>query len=378
MAIIYTGTTLGFTFNSAFLQADTTHPHFSQIVSLVQAGNLQEAADLLDLRTVVTKAIYGSNLKLEGNTVTFNGTVVNGILGKRIVEMVRLGFSVKPLELFLGNLMENPSKRAVDELYGFLEASSLPITDDGHFLAYKSVKVNFKDHHSGTFDNSPGSICEMPRNKVDEDKDRTCSAGLHFAAHEYAADFGRNGKMVVLKINPKDVVAIPSDYKNQKGRCCRYEVLEEVSRESTHLVGATIVGKVPEATEVPKDKVPEKITIGSRVTLNAEGIKKYLKGKNNPQNTEGTVTGIETYGFLVFRVKWDTGISNTYTSDTLDLVETYVPQSDNYDDTNLWDSLEHFTGKAAQFPVNRDVAYDIERIGDLQYKDYGNQWFFTE
>ena len=31
-----------------------------------------------------------------------------------------------------------------------------------------------------------------------------------------------------MKINPRDVVSIPNDYDNTKGRACRYEVIGEV------------------------------------------------------------------------------------------------------------------------------------------------------
>jgi hypothetical protein len=33
---------------------------------------------------------------------------------------------------------------------------------------------------------------------------------------------------VIVKINPRDVVSIPTDYNNAKGRACRYEVIGEV------------------------------------------------------------------------------------------------------------------------------------------------------
>ncbi len=36
---------------------------------------------------------------------------------------------------------------------------------------------------------------------------------------------------MILKVNPKDVVSIPSDYDNAKGRTCRYEVIGELERE---------------------------------------------------------------------------------------------------------------------------------------------------
>jgi hypothetical protein len=146
---------------------------------------------------------------------------------------MREGLPHEPLLNFFKNLMDNPSKRAVDELYDFLEAGELPITEDGHFLAFKNVRSNYFDIHSGKFDNSVGKVCEMPRNGVDEDKERTCSYGLHFCSIKYLPHFsdGENGKTMIVKINPRDVVAIPADYENTKGRTCRYEVIAEYKED---------------------------------------------------------------------------------------------------------------------------------------------------
>ena len=33
---------------------------------------------------------------------------------------------------------------------------------------------------------------------------------------------------MIVKINPRDVVSIPTDYNNSKGRACRYEVIGEL------------------------------------------------------------------------------------------------------------------------------------------------------
>ena len=35
-------------------------------------------------------------------------------------------------------------------------------------------------------------------------------------------------RVMILKINPRDVVSIPTDYNDSTGRCCRYEVIGEV------------------------------------------------------------------------------------------------------------------------------------------------------
>jgi hypothetical protein len=68
----------------------------------------------------------------------------------------------------------------------------------------------------------------VPRNCVDEDPDRTCSHGLHVCSFDYLPHFSHaNGHVVVCKVNPADVVAIPRDYNNTKMRVCRYEVVGE-------------------------------------------------------------------------------------------------------------------------------------------------------
>jgi hypothetical protein len=75
--------------------------------------------------------------------------------------------------------------------------------------------------------NSVGEIVEMERNEVDDNKDRTCSTGLHFCSQDYLNHFGGE-RVVIVKINPRDVVSIPSDYNDSKGRACRYEVVGEL------------------------------------------------------------------------------------------------------------------------------------------------------
>ena len=48
-------------------------------------------------------------------------------------------------------------------------------------------------------------------------------------------------RILVLKINPRDVVAIPSDYNNSKGRTCRYEVVDEIPVNEYNLPSTPIV-----------------------------------------------------------------------------------------------------------------------------------------
>lgn len=200
------------------------------VLKAVREGNVNALRDAVNIRQGIVNSLAktgGSKVRIEEDAIYYGDREVSGLIASRIFEMLRLGLSVKPMVAFLENVMENPSKRAVDELFGFIDACRLPITPDGHFLAYKRVRANYFDVYSGTMDNSVGKILEMPRNAVDEDKNRTCSAGLHFCSYDYLAHFGGE-RIMVLKINPKDVVAIPADYNNSKGRTCRYEVVDEL------------------------------------------------------------------------------------------------------------------------------------------------------
>ena len=203
-----------------------THITYQKVVDAIKAGDWQTVEDTIDPKKVVINFGQG-NVAIQGEKLFWKGTEMHGAIVNRMVQMLQDGFSVEPLVLFMENLMANPSFRAVNELYGFLERNNLPITPDGHFLAYKKVRSDYKDVYSGTFDNSVGRVVSLERNQVNDDKNQTCSAGLHFCSEGYLANFGGQ-RVMILKINPRDVVSIPTDYNNTKGRCCQYEVIGEV------------------------------------------------------------------------------------------------------------------------------------------------------
>lgn len=180
--------------------------------------------------------------KSKGNVVVKDGELlVKGFkvpveLARKIQKFVDEGLPYQPLTKFAENLQNNPSFRAVNELFQFLEKNDHPFTENGNFIAYKRVKGDFMDIHSGTFDNHPGEEPSVPRNQVDEDANRTCSHGLHVANWQYAhTQFASSDPatdiMLEVEVNPADVVAIPSDYNQSKMRVCKYKVLGVVETE---------------------------------------------------------------------------------------------------------------------------------------------------
>lgn len=203
-----------------------SHITYQRVVDAIKAGDWQTVQDIIEPKKMVLN--YGQgHVSIQGDKLFWKNQELHNSLATRMIQMLQDGFSVEPMVRFMENLMQNPSKRAVNELYGFLEKNNLPITPDGHFLAYKKVRADFKDVHSGTMDNSPGQVVEMERNQVDDNSNNTCSTGLHFCSKEYLQHFGGD-RVVIVKVSPADVVSIPVDYNQSKARCCRYEVVGEL------------------------------------------------------------------------------------------------------------------------------------------------------
>lgn len=228
VSMVMQGSTAVVVVDSQTFNVSDDHPNYVQIISALKEREFDGLVDLINMERAIQNFSRGL-LTVEGGVVFFDEEPLHESLQSRMLDMLEQGFDVDPLIAFIGNLMQNPSQRAVEELYLFLEGNSLPITTDGHFLAYKNVREDYTDKHSGTFDNTVGSICEMPRNKVNDNRDETCSTGLHFCSLSYLTGFYGSAydHTMILKINPRDVVSIPKDYNNAKGRCCRYEVVGE-------------------------------------------------------------------------------------------------------------------------------------------------------
>lgn len=190
-------------------------------------------AELEDIRTAELRRVeqaveVAPDLTLKGGQIYYQGMAVASTLSSRIVDMVQEGFPLTNMVKFIENLYRNPSNRVVERLYEFLEQGKNPITENGTFLAYKAVRDDYKDIHSGTFDNSVGAEPSVPRHRVDEDSDRTCSYGLHVCSFDYLPYFSHaDGHVMVCEVDPADVVAIPRDYNNTKMRVCRYKVIAE-------------------------------------------------------------------------------------------------------------------------------------------------------
>lgn len=153
----------------------------------------------------------------------------------RVVEMAREGIDPSPMMSFLAKLLNNPSKSIIEELPLFLENNQLPITPNGNFVAYKIVRSDYSSVHDSSFMNNIGTTVEMPRQEVNDNRNETCSTGLHFCNRNYLNSYGSSNRdtdrLLLLVINPQDVVSIPNDYNNAKGRACKYVIWKDITTD---------------------------------------------------------------------------------------------------------------------------------------------------
>ena len=203
------------------------HPAWTQAIDALNNEEYDRLENLFDVSKAVEDYVDNeSGITVKEGSVFFQGEAIHNVVVDKILSFMRQGLPFKPLVRFLGKLMANPSRRAVNELYTFLEHKNMPITPDGNFVAYKGVTDDFKDFHTGKFDNSVGQTLSMVRNSVCDDANIGCSYGFHAGSYEYAKGYASNGgHLLRVEIDPTDVVSVPLDCNCQKLRTAKYKVI---------------------------------------------------------------------------------------------------------------------------------------------------------
>lgn len=233
---------------------------YATLVPALLAEDWENAAEALKPNGPLATFLASHGLiefSVKDNMLHYGDEPVHENMRTRIERMLVAGEDPHRLLRFYERLQENPSQRSVTQLWDFLQHLGIAIEPDGTFLAYKGVRRDLKDVHSGTVDNTPGVINEMPRNKISDDPNTPCHYGYHVGALEYAGDFGGSDNVVVIcRVDPKDVVCVPYDYSSQKMRVCKYEVVGfhngEKLGDSETVEEAPVADKNEPKTEEPK------------------------------------------------------------------------------------------------------------------------------
>jgi hypothetical protein len=259
--------------------ATREHPNFPLILQKISdATTEQEVIDLFDVRSAVEGRFnkVSDRVSIRGNFVYFDNMPQEGVLVDTILQFHYAGSDdFMSLVNFMEKIELNPNPNSRENLFRWLKSGRFSITPDGDIIAYKGVNrktgatvvgegdandeylstrsgpaiVDGNPHKSGRVPNRPGVIVEMARNEVTFDPYLTCSHGLHVADWSYARGMGDAVLMVL--VNPRDVVSVPTDHGDKKMRVCRYKVLKQVDQEDQNMLHVdaalhTLTARMPE------------------------------------------------------------------------------------------------------------------------------------
>lgn len=201
-----------------------------------------ESADLEVIKAMASVKNYivylsQGRISLTDAGIQFMGELVNSYMTERIMRHHAEGVDVAPMLAFMDRVMNHPILGIQQDIYKWCEKGDMPFTAEGHIIAYKKVREDYRSYHSspdGTHLHHPiGGYVEMERSAVDPRRDNTCSTGLHFCSYDYlnAYQGANTGRILILSIDPQDVIAIPTDYNQTKGRACRYRIIGELDHD---------------------------------------------------------------------------------------------------------------------------------------------------
>lgn len=237
------------------------HAQYEAIAKAALSKNWAQVEALLNPAAAVESFVKELNsvggdvqVEIKGNDVivTYRGLDVNaGELGSTIRSMVRVGYDVSHLLNLLDRLMKNPDPNVISRVFDFITTSGMPITEDGHIIAYKRVNDNYRSFYDDSTEHVIGGIVKMDRKACNPNGAETCSHGLHFCSHSYLSHwYGNQGRVLILKIDPINIVSIPNDYNDAKGRACEYLVLAELEGEARLMAETEAVFKASDKAVV--------------------------------------------------------------------------------------------------------------------------------
>jgi len=288
------------------------HPHYKKLIQLLLAD--ADESEIFPLaapfEAIFKNLVYLSDrVSRKANRLFFDGSPINtGIAQIILTALDAEGFSAgsdatwRGYVNFLENLAQNPSKASQEHLYKFVEKHGLTITPQGMIVGYKAVNDRHLSTHAGYgivrkpdgtvtvyendyLPNEVGYVVEIPREMVDDNRGVACSTGLHFGSHRYASK--HSTVLLTVEVNPRDVVAVPSDSNDEKVRASRYKVLGLNDDKRKFASGVLSVEEVsaPTAEAYEQSKVLTSAVVpaqgGSRVSEYEKLIQSLIKADPN-------------------------------------------------------------------------------------------------
>ena len=203
-----------------------TNPEMPHILELCKNAKWGEIETLNNINKAIMNSknviVEKDTIKIDGVSVSNTNTPIMKFI-KILQEKGVVDSEINRIKPFLENMFKNPFIDAVHEIYDYCKAMDFEITDDGYFLAYKKVRKDLGSiFDKGKTKHKIGEYTEVKM--YDTERTNVCSKGLHFCSKSYL-QYYPGEVIIIVKVNPMDVVSIPVDYNFAKGRCRKYLVV---------------------------------------------------------------------------------------------------------------------------------------------------------
>lgn len=220
---------------------NSDHPRFKEICKSLNM-NEDFVLSLIRNEKLVRSEVatpVSSNIEVKGGVIYHRGERVEQYL---IDEFGKLEANEIPVEGFLKyvtRLYENVSNRVRTQLFNFMKRYGLTIDSEGNMIGYKAITKDWKDLWTRKLDYRIGNTVSMDRGKVNDDPDQGCAPGLHVGSEQYAYGYHnsrREDRIVLVKVDPANVVCIPKCTSYQKLRTCEFTILGAYQGKLTQTV----------------------------------------------------------------------------------------------------------------------------------------------
>lgn len=254
MSRIYqtTPTSLAIIIDGVAYNITNANPMFEQIKRKVCDTSIPDSklVDMLDQATALINFVDGEITYDRASGLAWAGDIsLDGEWLALVQKYATAGRPAEPLAKFFKLLSRNPSQKSVSTLWPFMANANLGVDADGYIIAFKAVRNDWFSitggdnskviqgvvNKQGQIRNAPGDVIKVQRNYVADDPDVACGPGIHAGSKEYAEIFGSikvacpttGNRMIVVRIDPADVVSVPKDCNAGKVRVAQYTVLEQ-------------------------------------------------------------------------------------------------------------------------------------------------------
>lgn len=382
------------------LSVTNDHPSWNKARSLVddfQAGEItnEELAEALTNALNLEKSIedkfhkvggiLDGRMMIKNRKITVDYEPVDEVLEAHILRMIDADGTPNDtrnwtaFSRFIENLYSNTSEFVRQQLFSWMSYESLnnhglTLTDDGCFVGYKGLMGTVEEalsRHTGTaivdgvtytghIPNPIGGTVEMPRNKVEDDPKVGCAPGLHVGTWDYAKGWAQ-GVLVTVKVNPRDVVSVPTECDAQKIRVCRYEVIEavEVAYEAPTFDSHDYADTTTFEWGVDFEGFPEVL---ENVKDETSFLISYTDSHGNV--TEREVTPHEVSAYYLEGISEDKGEFRTFLISGINSAEPIVRDEDDSDeeldsaeDESKHSTLEGYVREAIRAHDDLEVTY---------------------